>query len=58
MDGFHKIFVFFYRSHNGIDTQQIIEDQKRVIENLKAQITSKDKRIQQLEDQIKLSSMP
>jgi len=30
-------------SHNGIDTQQIIEDQKRVIENLKAQITSKDK---------------
>merc|ERR1719431_2356404 len=41
-------------SQNGHDTQQVIEDQKRVIENLKAQVTSKDRRIQQLEDQIKL----
>ena len=38
--------------------QQIIDEQKRVIENLKAQVTTKDRRIQQLEDQIKLLSKP
>ncbi len=36
----------------------IIQEQKRIIENLRTQLTSKDRRIQQLEDQVKLLSLP
>ena len=46
------------RSQNGHDAQQIIEEQRLLIEKLKAQVTFKDRRIQQLEDHIKLYSIP
>ena len=45
-------------SHNGQETTQMFEEQQRTIENLEAQVTSKDRKIQQLEDQIKQLSMP
>ena len=53
-----NISCVIYRAQNGHEKEQIIEEQKRIIENLKAQVTSKDRRIQQLEDQIKLFSTP
>ena len=46
------------RSQNGHDAQQVIEEQRLLIEKLKAQVTFKDRRIQQLEDHIKLYSIP
>jgi len=45
-------------SQNGHDAQQVIEEQRLLIEKLKAQVTFKDRRIQQLEDHIKLYSIP
>ena len=45
-------------SQNGQKTTQMFEEQQRIIENLEAQVTSKDRKIQQLEDQIKQLSMP
>ena len=36
----------------------MFEEQQRIIENLEAQVTFKDRKIQQLEDQIKQLSMP
>ncbi len=40
------------------DLQQTVLEQQRIIENLQAQLTSKERRIQQLEDQIKMITMP
>jgi uncharacterized coiled-coil protein SlyX len=40
------------------DAEQVIQDQRRVIENLKAQVTTKERRIQQLEDQVRLLTIP
>lgn len=36
----------------------VIEEQKRLIESLRMQVTSKDRRIQQLEDQVRMLSLP
>ena len=36
----------------------LIEEQKRLIESLRQQVTSKDRRIQQLEDQVRMLSLP
>merc|ERR1719323_211757 len=36
----------------------VIEEQKRLIESLRQQVTSKDRRIQQLEDQVRMLSLP
>ena len=44
-------------SQNG-NSEQTIEEQKRMIENLRVQLTAKERRIQQLEDQVKLLTMP
>ena len=40
------------------NAEQVIQDQRRVIENLKAQVTTKERRIQQLEDQVRLLTIP
>lgn len=45
-------------SQNGQEITQMFEEQQRTIENLEAQVTSKDRKIQQLEDQIKQLSLP
>ena len=46
------------KSNGNHENGSIVEEQKRMIENLRAQVNSKDRRIQQLEDQIRLLSLP
>ena len=45
-------------SQNGKETKEIIEEQQRIIDNLKVVITSKDRKIKELEDQIQLLTLP
>ena len=44
--------------HSSRPEAAVIEEQKRLIESLRQQVTSKDRRIQQLEDQVRMLSLP
>lgn len=57
-NGGHSNGNGLHHHHEPQDAEQIIQEQRRMIENLKAQVTTKERRIQQLEDQVKLLTLP